>query len=580
MAWTLTTFSAALFVAALITGALTYLAWCHRDEPAAVPATVLLGAMSGWALTEGIRVGFRTFGTQLLWYRIGFFFVLAIPAAWFMFALAYAGYEQRLTGRVLALLLVEPLTFALLVWTNSLHHLVWTNIRLITQPVPHLVRDFAIGYYVHITYVYVLISAGILLLLRIFQGASRIYRRQTGLLLVGALLPFTVNIAFTLGLLPVPELEITPLTFAVSGIVFGIALFKFELLNLTPVARAKLTRTLGSGLIVVNNDGQVKHLNETATEVFPKAAIGASLIPILDVDTVDDLHGRTFETANAEKRFYDTHTSELRDFRGRVVGTLIALRDVTVRREYEQRLEVANRLLRHNLRNDTAKLIGWADQIQALTEDEDVATLGDRIETVAWELSNLGEKAQYLESALESDGTLTNVHLTGVLEDIVADLQTKWPAAEISMEVPETVYVQAQDRELLEVACRNVIENSIKHNDADTPYVRLRVACVEEADAGDETETGERIVLEVADNGPGIPDIERETIQRGTETSLKHGSGLGLWITSWIVAGAGGELSFEENEPRGSIVKLELNPPAESGPSRPLSGRTKIRTER
>ena len=47
-------------------------------------------------------------------------------------------------------------------------------------------------------------------------------------------------------------------------------------------------------------------------------------------------------------------------------------------------------------------------------------------------------------------------------------------------------------------------------------------------------------------------------LQRGRETSLEHASGLGLWLVHWIVTESGGSVSFEEREPRGSVVELTL----------------------
>lgn len=42
------------------------------------------------------------------------------------------------------------------------------------------------------------------------------------------------------------------------------------------------------------------------------------------------------------------------------------------------------------------------------------------------------------------------------------------------------------------------------------------------------------------------------------ETQLEHASGLGLWLVRWTVSLSGGDLSFGENEPRGSVVTLSL----------------------
>jgi len=68
----------------------------------------------------------------------------------------------------------------------------------------------------------------------------------------------------------------------------------------------------------------------------------------------------------------------------------------------------------------------------------------------------------------------------------------------------------------------NLIENGIEHNTGPNPSVRVAV----ELD-------GDRVQIRIADNGSGIDDYERSILERGTETPLEHGSGLGLWLAKW-----------------------------------------------
>lgn len=74
----------------------------------------------------------------------------------------------------------------------------------------------------------------------------------------------------------------------------------------------------------------------------------------------------------------------------------------------------------------------------------------------------------------------------------------------------------------------------------------------------------------IADNGPGIPDQEQKTIKLGEETPLQHGTGLGLWIVYWTVSLFGGEVTLEDNSPRGTRVILSL-PQASADPSRQVA---------
>jgi signal transduction histidine kinase len=104
------------------------------------------------------------------------------------------------------------------------------------------------------------------------------------------------------------------------------------------------------------------------------------------------------------------------------------------------------------------------------------------------------------------------------------------------------------------IGIENLIENGIVHNDS-TATARVTVGAIAEDD---------RVRLRVADNGSGIPLSELQVLRRREETQLEHGSGIGLWVVSWIVELCHGELEFE-NTGRGCTVTIEL-PPAESDP--------------
>lgn len=127
-------------------------------------------------------------------------------------------------------------------------------------------------------------------------------------------------------------------------------------------------------------------------------------------------------------------------------------------------------------------------------------------------------------------------------------MRERYPDAVVSAEVAADATVEASPR--LDEALENVLTNAVVHNDAETPEITASVTR-----NGDRTDT---VDIRVADNGPGIPQDEIEPIRTGLETDLVHTSGLGLWVVKWIVEASGGTLRFEENEPRGSVVVLQL----------------------
>jgi signal transduction histidine kinase len=90
--------------------------------------------------------------------------------------------------------------------------------------------------------------------------------------------------------------------------------------------------------------------------------------------------------------------------------------------------------------------------------------------------------------------------------------------------------------------------------------VRVSVA---RADGGEYAlDAAGTVVVEVSDDGPGIPEGEFSPIADGGEGALDHGSGIGLWIVSWSVAAVGGELHVDTGD-GGTTVAISL--PAADG---------------
>jgi signal transduction histidine kinase len=222
----------------------------------------------------------------------------------------------------------------------------------------------------------------------------------------------------------------------------------------------------------------------------------------------------------------------------------------TVLREREQRLDVLNRVLRHNLRNDLSVILNYADIAARRTDDDRVALAADRIRETGRGLVALGNKARRVEAAMEgADDGRVALDLADVVADAVAAVRDDHPDAAVSVDVPAHLRVEAMPAlyDAVEEVCRNAVE----HSDADEPELRVSASVV---DADD----GRRARLAVADDGPGVPEHERAVLTDGRETQLEHGSGLGLWLVYWVVEKSGGRLSFADREPRGSVVTLEL----------------------
>jgi hypothetical protein len=121
------------------------------------------------------------------------------------------------------------------------------------------------------------------------------------------------------------------------------------------------------------------------------------------------------------------------------------------------------------------------------------------------------------------------------------------------------------NRDLVSQALANLVDNAIK-------YAEPRTAAVN--GAGPEIvvramAAGDRIMLTVADSGPGIPEADRpravERFVRLEQSRSQPGSGLGLSLASAVARLHGGELTLEDNHPGlKSVIALPRGGPLQS----------------
>jgi PAS domain S-box-containing protein len=515
-------------------------------------------ALGGWSLVYGVQLGFTTAASQELWQRVSLAIGGTIPTLGLFFTLHYLERDEWLTQRWRAVLAVDPVLFALLTLTNPVHELIWDNAALAsTRAGSVLDLSLAVGYYVHIFYGYVIVAFSIGLFFRVFERTRSIYRRQTGFLILGVIPPFLGNIVYTfrVSLGPFLALDPTPFLFVLTGVLWALALYQFDLLDRTPLARQRIIDEMGDGLVVLDADREIVNANAVARRALtPDPEVGRSITELTAEETAsveatrDALDGQTITArVNGQQRVYDVDWSSLTDGQGTTVGHMIALRDVTERNEYQQRLEVAQRVLRHNLRNKMTVVRVCADELSE-TATTDQAEAATRISETAEDLIELSEKTHAMvQMGPSTASTRVSIDVQARLASIVAEFTDAHPEVTIEYAVADSVELRLPDRKFLRIPVENLVENAIQHNDTDDPWVRVGVES-----------TGEQVRIRVEDNGPPIPEMERRVLEEGREDSLNHGSGLGLWLTYWSVRAVGGRVTFEQREPRGNAVTLEI----------------------
>ena len=538
-----------------------FLVWLHRDRPGAGPLAVFVVAASLWAVAYGIELAVPGLSTMERLVQAQLTLSVIIPVAWLVTVIEYMGHPHWLTQRRTALLLVEPAVFVTLVWSNHAHELIWSGrgTQSVSASSVALVPAYEVLYWGHMSYILLLILAGGVLLLRMLFRSNQVFQGQGIALLLAIAVPTVVQTLFVLGAVPTP-FNPTSLGYVASGAVLSVAILRGQLLDVAPVTRElgreAIFTEMDDMVIIVDDQRRIVDINAAATALFDgdqNALLGRSLPHTVSAlaETVPGPGERTqTETAlerDGSVRYYDVRVIPLYRAYGVVSGHLISLRDITDRRQREQRLDVLNRLLRHDIRNEMNVVKGNADLLRDTADADERERLSRIISTVddIVDRSNkIGRVTETLETEQHSPTALQTL-----LESVASDARDRRPDVTVTLTCEDGLWIRGGPS--VRIALEELVENAVEHQATDGGPVEVEIT----ATRADGT-PGVRVA--VHDNGPGIADHEREVIRSGTETPLKHGSGVGLWLVNWIVRNLGGRMSFPETDGPGTTVELQL----------------------
>lgn len=497
---------------------------------------------------------------------------LLLPIPWVLFTFEYIGQEE-LTTLSTAVILSLPLAVGLFSTVIIFGGQVFTWVPLPTRETATgisaiLLSVFSLSQFLALLYAGGVMLVGGGLILRTFQRYPHL-DSTTGIAIVTFGTVPWISLLF--------GLQIEATSFVAFGVIVAIGFAFGTLSGMALVGPAPLFRRvpaagsigpstvveeLNGSVVVTDRNGTVVELNAAAKQLFDSEAVGQSASDVFGV-ALEDLREQTvLELAPESGRILlEPTVSELTDQHEHVLGYAVVFRDVTTRTIRQQRLNVFNRVLRHNLRNDLSVVSSHGETIQQRTDDESIAESTASILDASERLLKISRNVRSAEKALTlepggDDGTRLHPLIEGMLETLAEEYD-----GEFEYEVPKDIVVSLPE-EQLDLVLSHLVENALEHNDSDTPSVRVTVRY--------DAEAAYPLRLSVIDNGPGIPELERQVIETGDETALAHTSGVGLWIVRWTVTSVGGNITFAEREPRGSIVSIDFPtaPETDASPSR------------
>jgi len=233
--------------------------------------------------------------------------------------------------------------------------------------------------------------------------------------------------------------------------------------------------------------------------------------------------------------------------KGEVIGAIESIRDITDRKKIEEDLRMVNQKLnlfssitRHDIRNQLSLIFLAIDSLSCHPESDHIASQVEQIESASKRIKNFIDLAREYQEIGVRKPVWKPVLQTFL--DVTATMNCTVAFGEGTNNC-SSVLVYADP--LLEKVFFNIVDNSIKYC-PDKPWIRIQCH-----------ESDEGLIISIYDNGPGIPDTEKEQI---FTKGYGKGTGLGLFLVREILSITGMKIRETGKLGEGAIFEIIVPP--------------------
>ncbi|AJY70009.1 sensor histidine kinase [Geobacter sulfurreducens] len=417
----------------LVNAVLAAYSWRNRRLPAAQPLFFLMIGMAGWSCAYALNTAATSLSLKIRFFQMGVTFVCLIAPSVIALALESIGRSDWLTRRRLALICVVPALSLLLVWTNEFH-LIFRHDMYLYSSGPLLLLGFENGPYFPIHQLYV-IFANIVAIVLFGQALRRSPRGQGlrfALLIAATALPILVEL---LAITPVKGFSMTTSSLFISGSLYVVAIFRYRLLDIAPLARTALFAQLGDPVLVFDIHGALADCNNSARilagdkpdhDLADICRVILTRIPELETHLAQPttVPRNSYAADTADAGHHWSISSLPLQSGGVSRGLLVQLHDISDLKEAERNLraseqnlrelnhtlqervesETTRRLERERLLANHARLAAMGDMLAAVAHQwrQPLSTVGMIVQNIrnAWHSSQLNQA--YLDSSVET----------------------------------------------------------------------------------------------------------------------------------------------------------------------------------
>ena len=518
---------------------------------------------------------------MLFWIKIEYIGIAMAPGTWLWFCLKYTGLEKYSNPKIGLMIFTIPVVTFLMVLTNDYHHMHYQEVMVDNSgPFPLLAIKIGPWYYIHLSFFYISLFLGIIILLYKFKNADPIYKKQNNLLIIAGFFPWAFNIAYLFGFRPFGHIDLTPYAFLIMYIFVGIGLIRFELFSIKPIARDKVFEVITKGILVFDPNYRIIDFNPYIGKILEQpisTLIGKRLEDIFGKETEFETYLKQGEKIEIEssldlksgKKVLSIEYVPIHDKKGDFIGMMVIFEDITLEKSIQNQIknqadELKNlnnlkdklfTIISHDLKGpifgirELIKLsfegvISKEEFFNILPEiNKNMDSVSILLENLlAWTSSQL--KGEFLEKNL--------FELHKLLEQQVSLFEKLTKEKGITLTIQKYGHLQVfADKNMIDLAIRNLLSNAIKFS-GKGDYVTAILK-----------ENEESVSIKIKDTGLGISEENLEKLKNRESFTTPGkdktaGTGLGMLLVHDYIAKNGGKINIISQIGKGSEFTFQL----------------------
>lgn len=523
-----------------------------------------------------------------------------LPISVYFTGLSFENTKIQFKKKYIVLFII-PIISLLILWTNDYHHLFYKQYST-------SIADTVYGPYmvIHNIYSYILLGLGIIYMLKFSIKNSGFFSKQSLLIVLGVSVPVIVNILGTFKIIPM-SIYVTPITFTITIICCAIAIFKFQFLNVTPIALQKIVDRISDGYVVLDDNNVITDFNKTFLDIFKLSSDdirSKNFIRFLQQrkisDQVVEKISKSIKKANSTETTvsFEQQFVEIRKyFRIEItpinsdnnsLGTLFLLKDITQHKEdmetiknnqdilmERERLAGLGQLIggiAHNLKTPIMSIAGATQGLENLIKEYD-ESIDDPLvnsqdhhdiakDMEAWipkiraHLEYMSDiittvKGQAVASLSTDDSEEFSISELVKRVNILMkhELKNAYIYLNILMKVDENTVIDGNVNILVQVV-NNIISNAIQAYDGKHDQnIQFEISQKEN-----------NMIFSITDFAGGLSkEVQDRLFKEMVTTKGKNGTGLGLYMSySNIKAHFGGDITYKTEEGKGTTFNIVI----------------------